>query len=312
MCVVTRRDSYQRAYEGVRIYTQSEFTRDGNETIKTVYETEQGTLSTLSKRNSGSSWCVEHLFKTPDDYKALRCLVQSTRYIPQYQSAAQLIKRLGEDHIVRDLLPSEPLQRIILDFMGTETFCYEWMDNRDEVLKLYDLLVEKNRQAYSIVAEGPMIFANYGGNVTPEIIGRDVFREYYAVHYNEAAEVLHKSGKLIGSHFDANNTTIMDDLAELDLDYIEAYDPGMSPPVSEARRVLGNKVLWINWPSAFQLDAPDAVQERTVDMIRQAGSGEGFVIGITEDVPADRWQQNFTAIMDGIDAFEQQRKIKIR
>ena len=203
--------------------------------------------------------------------------------------------------MVRDQIAYEPLQHIIVHFMGTETFCYVWMGNGDEVISLYKCLNDLNRKIYPVIADGPLEFANYGGNVTPQIIGREVFAEYYMPCYNEAAEILHKKDKLIGCHFDADNTTIMDLIGRSDLDYIEAYDPSMGPSLSEARRAFGNKTIWINFPCSAHLLPPDEIRRLTINLIKEAGRLEGFLIGITEDVPADRWAINYSAIMDGID-----------
>jgi hypothetical protein len=175
------------------------------------------------------------------------------------------------------------------------------MDNRDEIMILYKALVELARKVYAVVADSPLEFANYGGNVVPQIIGVENFRKYYVPHYNEAAELLHQKGKLIGCHFDADNTSIMSDIAGTALDYIEAYDPGISPPVKEARKAWPGKVLWLNWPSAWHLNSYEEIYSGTVRLIEEAAPGNGLIIGITEDVPAERWQKNFITIMDAID-----------
>ena len=141
----------------------------------------------------------------------------------------------------------------------------------------------------------------------PKVIGEDTFRKYYVPHYNEAAQVLHKKGKLIGTHLDDDNTPIMEAIAETDLDYIEAYDPGISPGVSEARKIFKDKVLWLNWPSSWHLDTPEGVKKNTIKMIEEAHEykdGAGFIFGITENVPEDKWRDNFSAILDGIDDYE--------
>ncbi len=205
--------------------------------------------------------------------------------------------------MVRDQLPLEPLQNLISShYMSTETFCIEWLENRDEVLRLCDAFAEVARRIYPIVADGPLEFCNYGGNVVPRVIGPDVFREHYLPHYNEAAEILHKKGKLIGSHLDADNTLIMDLVAQTELDYIEAYDPGMGPSLAEACAAWPGKTLWINYPSAWHLRPAAGVHDGAVQLIREAAPGNALLIGITEDVPEERWRENYKAIMDAIDA----------
>ena len=229
--------------------------------------------------------------------------IKDGNVIPDYECVLKLVGMLGEDFAVRDQICLEPMQALISDYMGTETFCYEWMDNRDEVLKLYDALTELARKIYPVVADGPLEFANYGGNVVPGIVGRENFKNYYMPHYAEAAEVMHKKHKLIGCHLDADNSIIMDLIRQTPLDYVEAFDAGFGPSVADARKAWPDKVLWINWPSAWQLSSEKEVYDRTIEMLRHASPGNNFIIGITEDIPEGLWQRNCLKIMDAIDDY---------
>ena len=80
------------------------------------------------------------------------------------------------DAIFRSGFGLEPLQTLISGtMMDMQVFCLEWMDHRDELLKLYAAIVEQRRKLYPIVAQSPVGHANYGGNVVPKITGRDTF-----------------------------------------------------------------------------------------------------------------------------------------
>lgn len=305
LCIVKRITSYKLRTPNIEVKSYRYTDERGRGLIRTIYTTPYGDLTTLAEPSGFTTWRHEYMFKSPEDYKKILFMINDTIVEPNYEAAAKTVTDLGEDFIVRDNLCLEPLQSLISSsYMRMEDFCIEWMDNRDEILKLYEAFVQLARKIYPIVADGPLEFANYGGNVVPQIIGVENFKKYYLPHYNEAAEILHKKGKLIGCHLDADNTLIMDTIAETDLDYIEAYDPGMSPPVKEARKVWPDKVLWLNWPSSWHLFPADEVRDRTLALIEEAAPGHGFIIGITEDMPEDRWRQNFVAIMDGIDEYE--------
>jgi hypothetical protein len=283
-------------------YREDAHTDDqGRNLVRGTYTTPYGELSRVWEPVGFTTWRHEWLFKTPEDYRALLFLIQDTVVEENYAEVAGLPEALGDNYVVRDQLPLEPLQNLISShYMSTETFCVEWMENRDEVLKLYQAFAEVARRIYPIVANGPLAFCNYGGNVVPSVIGPNVFRDYYLPHYNEAAEVLHRGGKLIGSHLDADNTTIMDLVAQTDLDYVEAYDPGLAPAVAEARAAWPGKALWINYPSAWHLLPVEGVYAGARRMIREASPGNGFLIGITEDLPEARWVENYRAILRAI------------
>jgi len=275
---------------------------------RTVYETPVGAVWTLQEWDGFTSWRPEKMFKGPDDYKTILFLLKDERYEENYRAFAAAERAFGEDGILRAGIGLEPLQALISShFMGMHDFCIEWMDCRDEVLKLYDAFVANRRKIYPLGAQSPATHANYGGNVVPEIIGAENFARYYVPHYNEAAEALHRGGKLIGCHFDANCRILADHIAGTDLDYVEAFTPAPNSDMSlaDARRAWPDKVIWINFPSSVHL-RPDAdVEHQTADLIEQAGSPDGLLIGITEDMPPGRWRDSCPAIMDGIDRHAQ-------
>ncbi|MFB3881788.1 MAG: hypothetical protein ACE149_11025 [Armatimonadota bacterium] len=303
LCLVERTTSYRTSHPNVGYKTDHYVDERGRGMVRETLSTPHGELSRVWEPAGFTDWRHEWLFKTPDDYKALLYLIQDTVVEPDYERATRLVDDLGDDFVVRDQLPLEPLQNLISShYMSTETFGIEWMDNRDEVLKLCEAFAEVARRIYPVVANGPLEFCNYGGNVMPRVIGPEVFREHYLPHYNEAADVLHSKGKLIGSHLDADNTIIMELVAQTRLDYIEAYDPGMGPSVGEALAAWPGKALWINYPASWHLRDEQGVYDGTVQMIREARPGNRFLIGITEDVPEERWRGNYRAIMDAIDA----------
>jgi hypothetical protein len=221
--------------------------------------------------------------------------------IPRHDRAAKLVASLGEDFAVRDQIPLEPLQAMISsDCMDAQTFSLEWYDNRDEILKLYDAFRELNRSIYPIVADGPLEFANYGGNVIPAIIGKKNFAQYYVPNYNEAAEILHKKGKLIGTHLDDNNETILAEIGSTELDYIEAYDPVFSPSLETAFAQFGNKAIWINWPSAWHAESVERAEQFTTELLASVNPGDKLLIAVTENMPIGRDRELFPAILNAI------------
>jgi hypothetical protein len=303
LCIVNRMGVFKTHMPDVKTSSRT-YSENGRALIRTYYETPAGTLTTLTEPAGFTTWRHELLFKSPEDYKAILFMIKDEVYEPAYEQAARAQADCGDDAIIRAGFGLEPLQAIISgNIMKMETFCTEWMDNRDEILKLYEAIAANRRRIYPIVANSPLMHANYGGNVTPEIIGLETFEKYYVPHYNEAAEIMHKHGKLIGCHFDANCQLLSKAIAGTSLDYIEAFTPSPDTDMTlaEARRAWPQKVLWLNFPSSVHL-RPDAEVEKTaVDLLDQAGNMDGLIMGITEDIPPDRWQSSCRAIMDGLE-----------
>lgn len=303
LCIVERVGVFKTHQPNVKI-TGTTYYENGKQLIRTTYETPKGTLSSLSEPAGFTTWHHEKLFKSPADYKAILFMIKDEAYEPAYEEVARAENDFGADAIFRTSFGLEPLQTIISGgIMKMETFCLEWMDNRDEILKLYEAIVANRRKIYPIVAESPLMHANYGGNVTPEIIGLETFEKYYVPHYNEAAEIMHQRGKLIGSHLDANCKLLSKAIASTKLDYIEAFTPAPDTDLTlaETRKAWPDKVLWLNFPSSAHLKPDAEVERTTVDLLDQAGNIDGLIMGITENIPPDRWQDSCRAIMDGLD-----------
>jgi len=303
LCILKRISAFSEHRPNVNIHEEV-FWKSGRRMTRTHYETPVGTLETLNEAAGFTTWQHEYMFKSPDDYKALLFLIKDEVYEPNYEAFVQGEKDFGEDAICRANLGPEPLQTLISGgYMDTSRFCIEWMDRRDDILVLYDALVEKRRQVYSLVAQSPASIANYGGNVVPEIVGLKNFQEYYVPHYNEAAEIMHQHGKLIGCHFDANCKLLAEAIAGTGLDYIEAFTPAPDTDMTlaDARAAWPDKVLWLNFPSSVHLRGNAEVEQATIDMLNEAGGIEGLIMGITEDMPPHRWQESCQAIMDGLE-----------
>lgn len=270
---------------------------------RTIYHTPVGDLSTLTRPAGFTSWHVEKIFKTPDDYKPLLFLIQDRQYLPNYAAFERAQADFGEDGFFRGAVGSTPLHEIMITMMGVETFAIEWVERRDEIMKLYDALVEKLRSLYPLLADSPALAFNYGGNETADVMGRERFEKYVAPHYDEAAEVLHKKGKLLGAHLDGNNRVWADIVARSGLDYVEAFTPAPDTDMSmaDAREVWADKVLWINYPSSVHLSSIETIEETTRQILRDAAPGDRLLVGITEDVPENRWRENFLAISRVLD-----------
>jgi len=244
------------------------------------------------------------MFRSPDDYRVIEFLIRDEVYEENYAAYAGAEEASNGDSILRAQIGLEPLQELISGrLIGMEAFCFEWMERRDEILKLYEALVEKRREIYPLVAQSPASHTNYGGNVVPEVIGLGTFEEYYLPHYSEAAKIMHKHGKLIGCHFDANCRLLAEAIASTDLDYIEAFTPSPDTDMTmaEARAAWPDKVLWINFPSSQHVLDDKAVEEIAYGLAEQIGDPRGFLVGITEDMPPSRWQHSCPAIMDGLE-----------
>jgi hypothetical protein len=186
--------------------------------------------------------------------------------------------------------------------MGVEVFSEEWAERRDEILKWERALSENARKTFPIVANAPITHGNIGGNEVPEVMGPQRYRQFCLPLINECAEAFHQKGRLLGSHMDGNNKPWAADLAASGLDYIEAFTPSPDTDMTlaEALRAWPKKVMWINFPSSVHLSSIEKIRQTTRELIEAAAGTNRLIMGITEDIPQDRWQQNLLAISEVI------------
>ncbi len=303
MCVFDARFVYQTHSPNVETETLH-FSRDGAGYQRTTIKTAKGELTTLSRQVGvdqveRTTWQMEWPFKGPEDYAALRAMVRDRRYAPSYEGFLKAREQLGGDAYFKTIAPGCPLHDIMYSFMGLETFSIEWEERRDEVIALHRAMSENLRPLWEIVAASPARVVQSGGNYAPSVLGRERFVEYVLPHWEEAAAPLRKQGKMLGSHLDADNQLWAAEVGAAPLDWIEAFSPAPDTDMSvaQARAAWPGKVLFLNFPSAVHLESAQAIAATTRQLLREAAPGDRFIVGITENVPEDRWRLSFAVIL---------------
>jgi hypothetical protein len=302
LCIVHRRCPAWKEQNPGCTWESHRFEQEGRPRVRHLIRTPVGDLTSLSEPAETTSWTLEHLFKGPQDYRALCYLEEHRTYQADYEPLLRAERWMGQDIILRGGVGGMPLHHIMIHLMGVEVFAVEWAERRDEILKLEALLRRNLRQVYPIAAAAPVTHANFGGNEVPEVMGPPRYREFCIPLIDECAEIFHAHGKLLGSHMDGNNRPWAADLARCGLDYIEAFTPAPDTDMSiaDALSAWPDKVLWINFPSSVHLADVETIR-RTARQIGAAGRETGrVIIGITEDMPPDRWQQSLLTISEVI------------
>ena len=296
MAICARRSVYRKVTPNVKVREVKE--SDGG--VRTIYDTPVGTLTSLYRPAALAMTPMEHPIKTRDDYRVAKFIVEDARYEQDYDTFLAECARIGNAGKVIAETCYEPLLDVEITWLGQARFCYEVADNNDAVMELHEVLAENHKKMYEVVAASPADYVLYGGNVVPEMLGPDRVRDYVCPCWNAFADQLHDRGQKIGVHLDANNRLILDVVRNSKLDFVEAFTP---PPdcnvsVAEARAAWPGKRLWINFPSSVHLQSEDTIREATLEIHRQAGDRQGFLMGVTEDIPREHIERSVTVILD--------------
>jgi hypothetical protein len=298
LCIVNRRHRAWREETPNCTWETHHYAKGSRPRVRTVVRTPVGEVSSVAEPAAFTSWTLERFFKGPEDYKVLRFMEADRLYVRDYDAYLQAERWMGEDVILRSGVGACPLHRIMIQWMGLETFAVEWCERRDEILRLESTMRQKLRGLYPILADAPITHANFGGNEVTGVMGPQRYREFCIPLYDECAEVLHAKGKLLGTHLDGNNRLWAGAVAACALDYVEAFTPAPDTDMSldDALAAWPDKVLWINFPSSLHLASIERIRQSARQIVAAARGTGRVILGITEDIPPDRWQENLLAI----------------
>ena len=309
MCIINSGSVYKSVSPNIETKTES-FNKDGAVYQKTTIKTPKGELSSLTKRvpsprTEGTAWRMEMMFKGPEDYDAVEFMMRDRQYSPNYESFLKVQEQSGGEAFFKTGAPGSPLHNIMYSIMGLETFSIEWAERRERVIELHDAIAENQREIYSIVAKSPAKAVQCGGNYSPEVLGKQRFTDYMLPHWEEITAILHEGGKLVGCHLDADNKLWAKEVGDSGLDWIEAFTPAPDTDMSvaDARKMWPGKVLFINFPSSVHLGDVSYIEETTKQILKEAAPGDRFIVGITENVPENRWRESFYTILKTLNKF---------
>ncbi|MBI2951374.1 hypothetical protein HYY27_04725 [bacterium] len=309
MGIVDNRPVYSTRSPNTETETLS-FSANGIAYERVTVKTPRGVLSSVHRRmggekTEGTSWLIEPIFKGPEDYAAIEFMIRDRRYAPAYEGFLKAQAQMEGEAFFKTGAPGAPLHTVMYSVMGLETFSIEWAERRDRVMALCEAMAENQREVYPLVARSPALVVQCGGNYSSEVLGKQRFVEHVLPHWEEVGAVLHEGGKLLGCHLDANNRLWAGEVGASALDWIEAFTPAPDTDmtVADARAMWPGKTLFINFPSSVHLDPPERIAEATKQMLREAAPGERFIVGITENVPENRWRESFSTILETVNRY---------
>ncbi len=235
-----------------------------------------------------SEWPVKHYVTAPEDYDILEYVFRDEAYEPDPQGFLAADRQYGPNGLAIPRAADPPYQELWRRFTGLERFCFDLKDHPRKIETILDAMNDRRRRMWQIVAAMPSEFCCSGGNISEDMVSPSVFQKYLAPHFAEEASIMRKVGKRTMNHMDGRLGILLDAIGDSAVDIVEAFTP---PPngnlsVTDARRRWKDKVLSINFPSSVHLSDNRTIRETTLSLLEEAAPGNGFVVGITEDVPA--------------------------
>ncbi|MEM3957203.1 MAG: uroporphyrinogen decarboxylase family protein [Thermoproteota archaeon] len=274
--------------------------------ISTTYNTPVGSITkkedfSISPPNP---WIIEYPIKDVSDYRVVKFMVEDTMYETNYDAFYWADKHIGEDGFIRADC-STPFQNLLIRFTGYRRLLVDLYRHKEQVEDLLSIMEEKYFEVIRILAESPVEVIGIDGNVNGRITNPKLFAKYLLPLYQKASEILHSKGKIVSVHMDGALSPLKMLIPDTGIDVVEAFTP---PPmgdlsVKEARNAWGDQIIIeANFPENVCLQGVDMIRKVTMDLLKQAAPGDGFILSVTEDIPYrapnDVLEESLRAITD--------------
>jgi len=315
MGVSWARPSYVTRIHDVDI-TEQWLKKDGQTVYHRVFTTPVGTVYQDEMRAPGTGqwhgmrgwdditpWCTARLIKEPEDYKVVKYIVEHTEYVADYYPLEQAKNWLGDEGVVMDIQPHQPMQTLMIDWVGSEggRFFIHHAKYPDLVEELCQAISKSREPMYEIGAKSPADFIWCGDNIDGVLVNPRLYEKYFLPEYEKMGRICHEHGKLLASHMDGRVGVLKDLIARTPLDIIEAlHPPPMGDlPIGEALKLWPDKVIWLGFAGSIYTMGPKATREHTLDLLRDTMPGERLCIeASTENIVSNENLLMLTSVLE--------------
>lgn len=321
-----RRPSYTTTIHDVEINEQPVEVK-GTKVLRRTFKTPVGTVYLDEKREPGTgqwhgdrSWkdkspcCTDPPIKGPEDYQVLKYIVEHTEYAPDYFPIEQAKEWLGEDGIVVDVYGHQPMQTLMLDWIGTGGGrCFIHHAKYPDLVEDLSRAISKSREPlYEIQARSPADIVWLADNIDGVLVNPRLFEKHFMPEYEKMAKVFHEHDKLFAVHMDGRVAVLKDLIAKTPIDIIEALTPPPMGdlPIGEALSVWKDKVIWSGFPGSVYVLGPEATKKHALSILREVVPGDRLVIEMTtENLISNENLLVLTSILEKADLPLTQEKI---
>lgn len=278
---------WREAYRGVEATSRVE-----DSTLVSEFKTPHGKLRCKmhldEKSGAISGYYTEPLFKDSDDYRALVYLIEHEDLEKDDTEYRRLLAEAGDEATIAVGNATGPLQIIMKEIMGYESFFYEYFDHRRSLDALHEALrIQWHRKLEILVEVGvefPVVCGNWSGEThTP------LFEAYILPWLQESSEYLHNRGHIAMVHVDGELRGLSTYLPDTNVDVAECWSPApmTSLTTAELREDVGDSVaLWGG--VASQLFEPMYTDEQFDTYVRnllsEVAPGYRYIVGMGENV----------------------------
>ena len=268
---------------------------------RVTYHTPVGSVScrfsyTAAMKEAGASisWCDEHPWKGPDDYRALEHIFSHLEVVRTHNEYAKWQAWVGEDGaaVAFGSLSASPVHHIMRELMPMTDFFLEMHDHPDRVLALARTMERWFEETFAALVESSAEILLMGANYDETITYPPFFEQHFLPWLSHLAEMAHARGKLVLTHTDGENRGLTDLYRRCHFDVADSVCPKPMTKLSleETMDRLPGITIWGGIPSVALL--PESVSdvdfEHLVDEAIALAKARGrLILGVADTTPAN-------------------------
>lgn len=237
-----------------------------DDTILETFETPVGVLQVekLARHSLYLGQVTRHMIETIDDIKILCYLAEHSHYVSNYHEYYVWASLVTDDGIVTAEAPPTPIQMFLQELCSVEQTFYFLVDHQDEIETCFDLLHQRNLQAYDLLAQGPAeVLIDYE-DTSSTVISPDYYRKYCHDKIDQYADICHGAGKCFLTHMCGKLSVFNQQLQTGRQDGIDSVCPATTGDIwiDEARNAWGTEKIIVGGIEPPKLERMTVKQTR--------------------------------------------------
>jgi len=288
-------------------FETEETTFDGRRGLRRTLRTPGGSLTEerLIQPTYGVEGFRTHLVKEPADYRVLLAFFKDAVLFDCYDDINRVIAELGDDGIPHACVDRTPYQQLWIQWVSLLDLALHLVDSPDILEELIAVMAENQRKSFRLVPKANIPYVVIPDNITAPAIGEKYFRKYCLPLYQELVGLCAEVGMPVFAHLDGDLKPLWPAIGESGLRGIDSLSP---PPDNDTSPAQANAMwpemsLLLNFPSSVHLRTPDAIYQRAMEILEEAGHTRRLQIQISENVPPGVWRTSYPQIAKAIRDF---------
>lgn len=295
----------------------TEFRHDG-ENYYTTIKTKAGDVTThavlteeMKKNGISYPFVKSHPIKSLDDFEAVAQVFEHLEVIPTPNEYKKFQKRIGDSGlaVAAGVISASPMHIILHGLMPMLDFFMAWGEHRDSLKMLAQRIEPFFDTVLNAVVQCDAETVFWGANYDQNTTWPPFFKDEIAPWLAKVSKRLHEEGKLLLTHTDGENKSLLPLYPTCGIDVAESVCPSPMTKSSlrEIRKGMGSRTaVWGGIPSIVLLDAHmkgDEFEQYLNTLFREIGAGEKLILGVSDNIPPEVNLSRLENIRNRIDQF---------